>query len=1312
MNRGAYAAMLGFLLIALLIGACSPATPPHGLATRSGFPELTEPSTASKQGAPSPIASTATPAPMPQPQRSWGPIPAANVELVGQIGGTVNAVALQGQYAYIGEGPRLTILDVSDPASPALAGTTELLPDIVTGVAVAGQVAYIVERSCGIRVIDLSVPGHPAAVGSCIAAAEAISIAGRYAYAAGGTFTVLDLADPLHPTKIGQYDSSGFASSVAAVDSFAYVADADGGLRVVDVSTPSEPKEVGFLQMGNHAEGVAVSGHFAYLADSYTGVHVIDVSDPAAPTEVGQVATSGQASGVTVVDNVAYVADNDGGLLMLDVSDPPHPRSLAVFDSAGRPANVATSGNLAYVAAGPGGLRVVDVSSPAEVREIGYYARPGWVDNIAVAGQYAYVAGSRALHVLDLADPAHPVQAAVLALPGDPQTLAVGKHYAYVYVPDTGYMRIDISEPTRPALVPGASTATESPYVVVNWNAVYDQDGFALGTGATIMGHYLLMNSEHQGLQIKDISTPASSQVVGTYGASLGGPGIAVAGHYAFVADGGEGVRVLDVTDPTEPREVASAQTPGAAKDVEVDGAYVYAADQSGLSVLDVSTPDRPAPAGFYATPGWGTEVAISGGLVYLAENEGGLTILRFTGGRLLSISGQIKDEQGQPTPGVVVSAAWNRSADTDEEGRYTVSWLPAGAYQLTAYREGWSFKPEALTVKLDADAKGKDFVARFGLAASGTAPQTGQPDLTTPEGELPGGWIATVESTFGGYEGIAIMRATGWPSRRLGVKGYGFHWSSDGQWLAFVGWPEQVPEEARSEQWPYRTQVFIVRYSGSALAQLTKDSEDIECVAWSPDGQSIAYRSSIEGYDYLFEVSRDGSRQRQLTFDKTDDGCPIWLPDGHGIVFQREEQLCRLDPVSAQLQCPAFQVDWWAQLSPEEQATLSQQWPGVEDIYRQWPTLPIAQSPDGRWLALAGLDRIWQMKADGSGLAPLTAQSSPLGAGSTSGAWPAFAWSPDRKWVAYFSNQESDISDSGGLWVSRIDGGQPTLISTDAQEAAWSPVSEYADLELPLPASHIAYIYKQNVCFVESNGWNNHCLTHDPWGTNNQRPSLSPDGQWIAFFSSTADQSEVQVMRTDGSDRHRLVAGSMPTWSPDSQWIAFVSETGELRLIHPDGTGEQAVPGTESIWGGTPFWSPDGRWIGFGEGFRLWAISRDGGERYQMVGSQSDQGAWSPNGDWLAFRCPGDEDRWEICVARADGTQLTRLTHLPSGGWADTEGPCWSPDGEWIAFYASLIGSVHTAEPWEGSGMYVMRADGSDLTRLPLEGEAPTWSR
>jgi len=90
----------------------------------------------------------------------------SNVELVGQIGGAVLAVAVEGRYAYVGVGPRLVVLDVADPARPVEVGRTDMLPGVVEGVAVSGSYAYVAddEGSSGDRCVG---SGFAAGGGLC-----------------------------------------------------------------------------------------------------------------------------------------------------------------------------------------------------------------------------------------------------------------------------------------------------------------------------------------------------------------------------------------------------------------------------------------------------------------------------------------------------------------------------------------------------------------------------------------------------------------------------------------------------------------------------------------------------------------------------------------------------------------------------------------------------------------------------------------------------------------------------------------------------------------------------------------------------------------------------------------------------------------------------------------------------------------------------------------------------------------------------------------------------------------------------------------
>jgi hypothetical protein len=67
---------------------------------------------------------------------------AMNVELVGQIGGIMITVAVRGDYAYVGVGPRLVILNVADPALPFVMGQTLVLPGLVFDIVLFGYCTY------------------------------------------------------------------------------------------------------------------------------------------------------------------------------------------------------------------------------------------------------------------------------------------------------------------------------------------------------------------------------------------------------------------------------------------------------------------------------------------------------------------------------------------------------------------------------------------------------------------------------------------------------------------------------------------------------------------------------------------------------------------------------------------------------------------------------------------------------------------------------------------------------------------------------------------------------------------------------------------------------------------------------------------------------------------------------------------------------------------------------------------------------------------------------------------------------------------
>jgi TolB protein len=136
-----------------------------------------------------------------------------------------------------------------------------------------------------------------------------------------------------------------------------------------------------------------------------------------------------------------------------------------------------------------------------------------------------------------------------------------------------------------------------------------------------------------------------------------------------------------------------------------------------------------------------------------------------------------------------------------------------------------------------------------------------------------------------------------------------------------------------------------------------------------------------------------------------------------------------------------------------------------------------------------------------------------------------------------------------------------------------------------------------------------------------------------------------------------------------------------------------------------TPGWSPDGSRIAFSrfDNFEeaLWVVGSHGGDARQL----NEQFvtivhvAWSPEGNVIAvvgFAGPGSEvGPYRIYLVDPGSGQIVRTLNAPPG--LEFYGTIsWSPDGQFLAFDAHGEGGVP-----EGQGIYMMRADGTDLRPL-----------
>ncbi len=607
-----------------------------------------------------------------KPQPVEPPKPDLSADLTGHFGGETNTVFVDDNYAYVGFGPEMAILDVSDPTTPrriaylVLAGKDE---STVQAITVVEPYAYVAD-SYGLWVVDVSDPTQPFVVGHALISGgwnTDVTVVGQYAYltqfwSSGesgsrdlghGYFKVVDVSDPAQPFEVSTFKTSSGGSSnrgaraVQVIDNYAFVADSqEYGLRLFDISNPAEPIEVrnsrGATNIG--AADFVLRDGYAYITNGSQGGFRV-VMSPAPLNTIG-IYASGRTGAVALIDGIYETPGYTGAVALIDnyayfVEDPP----LVDFEPEGD-----------Y------GLRIVDISNPISPTATAFYTTATHITDLTIKDHHAYFTMQGTLRILDLSDPTEPVEIGAYQTPPSASKISVDDNQAYVVTggrwwEDKELQVVDISNPAQPVTIERAATDLGPTTPVVDSYAYLIDDGdlrildvsnpatltqVGVYTSVTIMGEivtrgdfaYLASNYRLAVLDLSDPTAPAqvySYTLPPTDQYDLPAPDLALIDDYLYLVSASAGLRIFDISEPSQPVEVKTDQEI-AGEHLVVDNDYAYVTTK-GLQILDISDPASPVIVGATEVGLFGVRWSIKGIAVddtyaYLIDDVVGLRVI------------------------------------------------------------------------------------------------------------------------------------------------------------------------------------------------------------------------------------------------------------------------------------------------------------------------------------------------------------------------------------------------------------------------------------------------------------------------------------------------------------------------------------------------------------------------------------------------------------------------------------------------------------------------------------------------------------
>ncbi len=497
---------------------------------------------------------------------------ALNIEFIDQVGGTIssgqmNPIVLRDGLAYAGIGPRLVILNISEPSNIYVVGQTELIPGYIGEIVLVNQYVYIA----------------PGIYGDNKELTQKLMI--------------VDVSDPTQPHYIGDYaPQNNFVSSVHAFENQLYITTKDENseyaenIYILDISNPVKPNVIDQYSLKGGISGMGISGGYLYAATYSHGIYVLNISDFHIPKKVGSYPMS-YVNSLIVDGGYLYATgetkDEMRGLHSFDISTPEEPRKIATL-SVGFIDLVSIYQNIAYVWE-QGRQRVVTAIDLNETYTQKRYEFEERV--VAIQDGIAFVIDGDQLILFELTGTSEPIKLGSYTTP----------------VPEDIYPEFYLTE-TKGILPVGNSinifNLDQPMYPELEGHFSFDYYHHIEG----YYGDFALTYSPQE-LRILDISNPEKADVVWRHDAfdkERNPYLLVILDDYMFIFGLTEGLYTYDMSNPASPIQISHQQNLrgfDGADTYAVSGNFLYILADNEIYILDITKPLMRKEAGVFKIP-------------------------------------------------------------------------------------------------------------------------------------------------------------------------------------------------------------------------------------------------------------------------------------------------------------------------------------------------------------------------------------------------------------------------------------------------------------------------------------------------------------------------------------------------------------------------------------------------------------------------------------------------------------------------------------------------------------------------------------